>query len=130
VTARAPRPFVLTGATGTGKTAVALALAELWTATVVCADSRQLYRGLDVATGKPTPEERARVPHAGFDVLAPTEPASAGAYVRSTQPVLDDLAARGVPALLVGGTGLYLRALHAGLAAVPEIPAAVRNAVR
>ncbi len=130
MTALAGRPFVLTGATGTGKTAVALEFAEQLGATVVCADSRQLYRGLDIATGKPTAAEQARVPHVGFDVLDPRATASAGAYVRGTRPLLDTLAAAGRPALLVGGTGLYLRALHAGLAEVPAIPDDVRARVR
>ena len=123
-------PFVLTGATGTGKTEVALALAERLGAEIVCADSRQLYRGLDVATGKPTSAERARVPHHGFDTLDPAQTSSAGEYARTTRPILAHLEADATPALLVGGTGLYLRALHAGLAEVPEIPAEVRDRVR
>jgi tRNA dimethylallyltransferase len=129
-TATARPPFVLTGATGTGKTAVALELAARIGGAIVCADSRQLYRGLDVATGKPTPEERARLPHHGFDLLAPTERASAGEFARATKPVLTALATAGTPALLVGGSGLYLRALHAGLAEVPTIPDEVRARVR
>ena len=126
---RAP-VVVLTGPTGTGKTAVALELAASLGAEIVCADSRQIYRGLDVATGKPTREERARVPHHGFERLDPTERASAGEYARATRGVLDGLAARGTTALLVGGTGLYLRALHAGIADVPAVDAAVRTRVR
>jgi tRNA dimethylallyltransferase len=123
-------PFVLTGATGTGKTEVALELAERLGAEILCADSRQLYQGLDVATGKPTAAERARVPHHGFDMLDPTEATSAGSYARAMRPILERLAAAGRPALLVGGTGLYLRALHAGLAEVPEIPEDIRARVR
>jgi tRNA dimethylallyltransferase len=123
-------PFVLTGPTGTGKTRIALELAERLSGEVVCADSRQLYRGLDVATGKPTAEERARVPHHGFDVLDPRESSSAGEYVRGTRPIVDRLAAADTPAFLVGGTGLYLRALHAGLAEVPQVPDDVRARVR
>ncbi len=128
--ARAPLPFVLAGATGAGKTAVALELAAQLGGEVVCADARQVYRGLDVATGKPTVDERARVPHHGFDVLHPREPSSAGSYARRTTPLLADLAARGRVPLLVGGTGLYLRAVHSGLAEVPEIPADLRARVR
>jgi len=123
-------PFVLAGPTGAGKTAVALELAGLLGAEVLCADARQVYRGLDVATGKPTAEERARVPHHGFDVLDPREPPSAGDYARRTAPLLAEVAGRGRVPLLVGGTGLYLRAAHAGLAEVPEIPGDLRAEVR
>jgi len=123
-------PFVLTGPTGTGKTEVALELAERLGAAILCADSRQLYKGLDVATGKPTAAERERVPHHGFDTLDPAEATSAGEYARVMRPILERLEAAGTPALLVGGTGLYLRALHAGLAEVPEIPEKIRTRVR
>ncbi|MGH7724790.1 MAG: tRNA (adenosine(37)-N6)-dimethylallyltransferase MiaA, partial [Candidatus Eiseniibacteriota bacterium] len=123
-------PIVLTGATGTGKTAVSLELAALLGGEILCADSRQLYRGFDVATGKPTKDERARVPHHGFDTLDPAETSSAGAYVRATAPLLESVTARGALPILVGGTGLYLRALHGGLAEIPEIDEAVRTRVR
>lgn len=126
----APLPFVLTGATGTGKTAVALELAARLGATVFCADARQLYRGLDVATGKPTAEERARVPHVGFDLLDPREPSSAGAYARALGVALGADEPSGRVPLLVGGSGLYLRALHTGLADVPPIDPEVRARVR
>lgn len=128
--ARGPLPFVLAGATGAGKTAVALELAACAGGEVVCADARQVYRGLDLATGKPTAEERARVPHHGFDVLDPREPSSAGGYARRTGALLADLDARGRVPLLVGGTGLYLRAAHSGLAEVPAIDADIRSRVR
>jgi tRNA dimethylallyltransferase len=123
-------PFVLTGPTGAGKTEVALELADLIGGEIVCADSRQLYAGLDVATGKPSREERARVPHHGFDVLDPRDASSAGDYVRGTRQILARLEERDVPAILVGGTGLYLRALHQGLAEVPPVPDDIRTRVR
>lgn len=123
-------PFALAGPTGAGKTAVALELAGLLGAEILCADARQVYRGLDVATGKPSAGERARVPHHGFDVLDPRDPSSAGDYARRTTTLLAEVAARGRVPLLVGGTGLYLRAAHAGLAEVPEIPGALRARLR
>ncbi len=123
-------PFVLTGATGTGKTAVAVELAERLDATIFCADARQLYRGLDVATGKPSPEERARAPHIGFDLLDPREPTSAGLYARTMGEAIGANDSTGRVPLLVGGSGLYLRALHTGLADVPPIAPGVRARVR
>ena len=123
-------PFVLGGATGAGKTAVALELAARLDAEIICADARQVYRGLDVATGKPSAAERASVPHHAFDLLDPREAASAGWYARAVEPLRSDIAARGRVPLFVGGTGLYLRAAHCGLAAVPDIPGAVRERVR
>jgi tRNA dimethylallyltransferase len=123
-------PFVLSGPTGAGKTAVALELAARIGGEVVCADARQVYRGLDVATGKPTAEERARVPHHGLDFLDPRETTSAGGYARTVAPIAEDITRRGRTPLFVGGTGLYLRAAHAGLADIPPIPDEVRATVR
>src|SRR5262245_28746831 len=128
--AAAALPFVLAGATGVGKTEVGLELAARLSGEVVCADARQVYRGLDVATGKPTADQRARVPHHGFDVLDPRETSSAGSYARRTAPLLVEITGRSAVPLLVGGAGLYLRAAHAGLAEVPEIPEDIRAQVR
>lgn len=122
--------FVLTGATGTGKTEVSLELASRLGAEILCADSRQLYRGLDCATGKPTAIGRARVPHHGFDVLDVGEASSAGQYARNTRAWIEEIDGRDRLSLLVGGTGLYLRGLHRGLADVPAIPSEVRERLR
>jgi tRNA dimethylallyltransferase len=128
------RFLALVGATGTGKTAVSLALAKATPGTeIVCCDSRQLFRGLDAATGKPTAAERASVPHHLFDELDPgeaSETPSAGWYARQATPLLSQLLARGKTPLVVGGTGLYLKALYRGLAPIPEIPPTVRDEVR
>lgn len=122
--------LALVGPTGTSKTAVSLALASHLDAEIVCADSRQLYRELEAATGKPTPSERARVPHHLFDWLEISESASAGRYALRAQETLDDIARRGRVPLVVGGSGLYLRALSRGLASIPAVPDEVRRRVR
>jgi len=124
------RGLALVGPTGVGKTAVALELADILGAEIVCGDARQIFRGLEAATGKPTAAERRRCPHHLFDWLEVTDAPSAGRYARAAAPVVRAIAGRGRVPLVVGGSGLYLRALTRGLAAVPEIPAAVRAAVR
>ena len=106
-----PRVAALVGATAVGKTAVALALAAGLGAEIVNADSLQVYRELDIGTAKPTVEERALVPHHLIDVADPPESYDAARYCREGRAVLDDLTRRGVPPLVVGGTGLYLKAL-------------------
>lgn len=105
----------LVGPTGVGKSEVALELAERLGAEIVVADSRQVYRGLDIGTAKPSSEDRARVPHHLVDVVEPDQPYNAGRYERDARACIDGLMARGVKALVVGGTGLYLRALLWGL---------------
>jgi len=117
----------LVGATATGKSAVALAAAEACGAEIVNADALQVYRGLDVGTAKPSREERQRVPHHLVDILDPRERFSAGEFARRARAVLAEVAARGRPAIVVGGSGLYLRALWAGLAAIPDVDESARR---
>jgi tRNA dimethylallyltransferase len=108
---------VVAGATATGKSALAMELAEaLGDLEIVAADSRQVYRGMDIGTAKATPAERARVPHHGLDLVDPDEPFSVADYRRHALQALAGIAERGRAALLVGGTGLYLRAVADGLA--------------
>jgi tRNA dimethylallyltransferase len=121
---------VLVGATAVGKTAVALALAPSLGAEIVNADSLQVYRELDIGTAKPSREERARVPHHLIDVADPPEPYDAARFCREGRAVLSDLTRRGAPPLVVGGTGLYLRALLGGLFAQGEPAPGVRDRVR
>jgi tRNA dimethylallyltransferase len=121
-----PRVAALVGATAVGKTAVALALAQKIGAEIVNADSLQVYRELDIGTAKPTREERALAPHHLIDVADPPEPYDAARYCREGREVLADLHRRQVPPLVVGGTGLYLRALLSGLFAEGEPAAGVR----
>lgn len=117
-----PRTLVLVGPTAVGKTAVALALAERWPdVEVISADSRQLYRRLDIGTAKPTRRERERVPHHGVDLLEPGERYSAGRFSREAAAWIADVRARGKRPVVVGGTGLYIRALVDGLFREPPM---------
>jgi tRNA dimethylallyltransferase len=112
-------PVVLLGATASGKSAVALAAAqEASLATpveIVVVDSMQVYRGMDIGTAKPTATERAAVRHHGIDLVEPTEDFTVADYRGAYDAAVDDLTARGHRALLVAGTGLYLRAVIDGL---------------
>jgi tRNA dimethylallyltransferase len=111
-----PPLIVVGGATATGKTGLAIELARrLPGAEIVSADSRQVYRGLDIGTAKATPAEQATVPHHGLDLVDPDAPFTASDYRRAAIGSLEGIAARGGIALLVGGTGLYLRAVARGL---------------
>lgn len=114
---------VLVGPTGIGKTAVALALAVHWPLEVISADSRQIYRRLDIATAKPSLRERARVPHHGIDVVSPGERYSAGRFARDATLMVPQIQARGGMPVVVGGTGLYVRALADGLFHEPPLDA-------
>lgn len=106
---------VLVGPTAVGKTAVALELAEALGAEIVNADSMQVFRELDIGTAKPTPLEQARVRHHLVDVAGPHEPYDAARYAREARAVIGELHRRGTPPLVVGGTGLYIKALLGGL---------------
>jgi tRNA dimethylallyltransferase len=114
-----PDPFadalILTGPTASGKSTLALELAERVNAEVVSMDSMTLYRGMDVGTAKPTPEERRRVPHHLIDVLDPWESASVAWWLGRARACCLDIQSRGRRPLLVGGTGLYLKAVLCGL---------------
>jgi tRNA dimethylallyltransferase len=116
-----PPLIVITGPTAVGKSAVALALAERFGAEIVSADSRQVYRYLDIGTAKPSPAERARVRHHLIDLVDPDEPFSVAEYQDAAEAVLADLARRGRVALLVGGSPHYLQAVVDRLA-FPRVP--------
>jgi tRNA dimethylallyltransferase len=125
----APPLLVIAGATATGKTALAIEVAEALradgrVAEIISADSRQVFRGLDIGTAKASLEERARAPHHGLDLVEPDQPFSVADFAGHANGVLDDLAARGGIAILAGGTGFYLRAVARGLdtEALPSDP--------
>jgi tRNA dimethylallyltransferase len=110
-----PPLVVICGATATGKTNLSLALAQtIPRAEIISADSRQVYRGMDIGTAKVSAAVRALVPHHGLDLADPDEPFTAADYKRAALQALTAIAARGGVALLVGGTGLYLRAVGRG----------------
>ncbi len=116
----------ITGPTASGKTELALALAERVPLEVISMDSAMVYRGLDIGTAKPSAATRAAVPHHLVDILEPTESYSAGRFARDAASLVAAIRARGRLPLLVGGTLLYLRALRDGLAALPRADRDVR----
>lgn len=118
------------GPTASGKTALALALAKRIGTEIVSADSQQFYRGMEIGTAAPTPEERAEVPHHFVCFLAPDERMAAGDYQRLARRVVADINARGKPAVVVGGSGLYVQALVDGLFEGPPRDAALRERLR
>jgi len=120
---------VIVGPTAVGKTAVGLALAAHWPLEIVSADSRQIYRRLDIGTAKPSRRERARVPHQGLDVVDPGVRYSAGHFARDAEGWIRDIRNRGRLPVVVGGTGLYVRALAEGLFREPPIDPARRRAL-
>jgi tRNA dimethylallyltransferase len=124
---RLPPLVVICGPTAAGKTAAALALAEHFPVEVISADSRQVYRLMDIGTAKPTALERQQVPHHLVDVVWPDEAFDAARFARLAAPVIDAVLQRGRLPLLVGGTGLYIRALTAGLAELPGADPGIRR---
>jgi tRNA dimethylallyltransferase len=129
---RSPNPplVVLLGATATGKTELAIRLGEAIrnggrSATVISADSRQVFRGLDIGTAKATAADRARIPHRGLDLVDPDQPFSVADFAAHARTALAAIAAEDGVAILAGGTGLYLRAVGRGLDtdALPSDPA-------
>jgi tRNA dimethylallyltransferase len=125
-----PRAVLILGPTGSGKTALSLALAERFAGEIVSCDSVAVYRGMDLGTAKPTSAERARVPHHLIDLADPDQPFTAGAYSRAARAALRDIATRGHLPIVTGGTGLYLRALTEGLFAGPERHEPLRGRLR
>jgi tRNA dimethylallyltransferase len=114
------------GATATGKSALALRLAEHLDGEIVNADALQVYRGLDIGTGKPTAADRARVPHHLLDILDPDQPLSAGELARHARAAIAGIQSRGKLPLVVGGSGLYVRALFSGISPMPKIEPRLR----
>lgn len=113
--------IVIVGPTAVGKTALGIALAQALGGEIISADSRQLYRGMDIGTAKPTPAERAAAVHHLIDIANPDETVNLATYLELARQAISDVTQRGRVPLLVGGTGQYIRALLEGWQ-VPEVP--------
>ena len=124
------RALLIAGPTASGKSALALELAERFGGVIINADSMQVYSDLRIITARPTPEEEKRIPHRLYGFVDAAENYSVGRWCRDVGAALDDVARQGRLPILVGGTGLYFKALTTGLAAVPPIPSDIRAVVR
>jgi tRNA dimethylallyltransferase len=117
------------GPTASGKSALAMALAQRFDGEIVTVDSAQVYRGMDIGTAKPTTADRARIPHHLIDILEPTQAYSAARFVRDARAAIVDIRARSRTPILAGGTMLYFKALTEGLSALPPSDAGVRASI-
>ena len=124
------RLILVGGPTGSGKSALALALAEQFGGAVVNADAMQIYDGLAILSNQPSAAEKARVPHVLFGTLAPSETCSAGRWRKLAIDACETIWKSGRIPIVAGGTGLYIRALTQGLSPIPDVPADVREAAR
>jgi tRNA dimethylallyltransferase len=124
-----PALHLLTGCTASGKTEWALRWAEAAGAEIISCDSLLFYTGMDLGTAKPTPAERARVPHHLIDILPLAEPMNVSRYVELAQAAAAAIRSRGRPVLVVGGSGFYLKAFFAAVTDAVPVPPAVREAV-
>ncbi len=120
--------WLLAGPTASGKSALALRLAEAAGGDIVNADSMQLYADIPILSAQPGPAERARAPHHLYGIADAADPWSAGRWLAASLAILEELRERGRPAIVVGGTGLYFNVLTRGLAELPEVPLPAREA--
>ena len=125
-----PRMVILLGPTGVGKSKLVLELAEAFGGEILSADSMQVYRYMDIGTAKPTPEDQKRVRHHLIDLVTPDQPFHAALYRTLGRKTIDQLCKRGKPIWVVGGTGLYIKALTQGLFPGPKIDPTVRERLK
>lgn len=122
--------ILLVGPTGVGKTAVSILLAKRLGAEIISADSMQIYRHMDIGTEKPTAHEQSEVRHHMLDVVEPWERYSVGRYVEAVKPIIEGLLAEGKTPLVVGGTGLYIKAMTRGLFSGPSADKGLREQLK
>lgn len=120
---------VICGPTASGKSGIAMELAEIFNAEIVCADSMQIYKYMDIGTAKPTKNDRAKVTHHMINVVEPIEPYSAAKYKDDASKATSEIIGRGKNVIVCGGTGLYIRVLTKGIFAGPERDADYREAL-
>ena len=124
------KALIIAGPTASGKSSLALDIAEKYPSTIINADSQQVYKELLILSARPTPEDEARYPHKLFGVLPASEVCSAGRWLEMAKPEIEQALADGRIPLLVGGTGLYLKALTEGLSPIPEVDPDIRSKAR
>ena len=120
---------LITGPTASGKSALAMQLAQLWSASILSVDSALVYTGMDIGTAKPTQAEQAAVPHYLIDLIEPTATYSVARFLNDAQAALIDSKTHGRLPLLVGGTMMYVNALHKGLSVLPQVPSTTRQTI-
>ena len=121
--------IVIAGPTASGKTTLGIQLAQQTDGEIISADSRQIYRHMDIGTAKPTSAERSEVPHHLIDIVDPDTPYSADTFAHDASGLIEDVARRGHQPIVVGGAGFYLEALFDGLSPVPSTPDEIRKEV-
>ncbi len=124
------RVIILLGPTASGKTTLSILLAQALQTEILSADSMQIYRGMDIGTAKPSKEELSKVLHHMIDIVEPSERFSVGQYIRMVIPIINRLHSQGKIPLVVGGTGLYIRAMTQGLFEVPDPPEGLRERLK
>ena len=123
------KPIALVGPTASGKTAIAMAIAETFPVEIISIDSALVYRGMDIGTAKPSAQERAQVSHHLIDIREPTQTYNVADFVNDAQHLIAEIQSRGKLPLLVGGTMLYLKALQDGIDDLPKTDAATRETI-
>jgi len=125
-----PKVIVLCGPTASGKSNLGIELAIRFTAEIINADSMQVYRGLDIGTAKPGPDERRLVAHHLLDLVDPDEPFNAAIFRQKALPIIKEIGSKNKTPLLVGGTGLYIKTLLGGLLVCPPLDPELRNSLQ